>query len=163
MFSLTDKTIRDSFVNASRKELSDLTLPSGFAEIDWNTLDYLGWTDPKRPRRAYVVVPVGDEPVGVMLRQADTRPASRAQCSWCQDVQLPNDVVFFSARRAGAAGRNGDTAGTLVCSQFECSRNVRKRPAMAYIGFDVEAARLERIASLQARVASFADNIRAGA
>jgi hypothetical protein len=163
MFSLNDTTIRDSFVNASRKELSDLTLPEGFSEIDWSKLDYFGWNDPKRPRRAYVIVPVGDVAVGLLLRRADAKPASRAQCSWCQDVQLPNDVVFFSARRAGAAGRNGDTVGTLVCSEFECSRNVRKRPTMAYIGFDVEAARLERISSLQQRAASFAEDIRATA
>lgn len=78
-------------------------------------------------------------------------------------MRLPNDVVFFSARRAGAAGRNGDTVGTLVCSEFECSRNVRTPPAMAYIGFDVEAARLERIASLQKRAATFASDIRATA
>ena len=163
MFSLNDTTIRDSFVNASRKELSDLTLPAGFAEIDWAKLDYVGWNDPKRPRRAYVVVPVGDVAVGVLLRRAETKPASRAQCSWCQDVRLPNDVVFFSARRAGAAGRNGDTVGTLVCAEFECSRNVRTPPAMAYIGFDVAAARLERIASLQTRAATFVDDLRATA
>ncbi|CAD6009126.1 FBP domain-containing protein [Agreia sp. COWG] len=162
MFSLNDATIRGSFVNASRKELADLTLPAGFDAIDFARLDYLGWSEPKRPRRAYIVVPVGDEPVGVMLQQADARPTSRAQCTWCQDVQLPNDVVFFSARRAGAAGRKGDTVGTLVCSEFECSRNVRTKPAMAYIGFDVEAARLARIASLQSRVASFAADLRAG-
>jgi hypothetical protein len=163
MFSLNDTTIRDSFVNASRKELSDLALPTGFPEIDWQKLDYLGWNDPKRPRRAYVVVPVGEVAVGVLLRRADAKPASRPQCSWCQDVQLPNDVVFFSARRAGAAGRNGDTVGTLVCSEFECSRNVRKRPSMAYIGFDVEAAREHRIESLQQRAAAFAADIRADA
>ena len=50
-----------------------------------------------------------------------------------------------------------------MCSEFECSRNVRKRPTMAYIGFDIEAARLDRIASLQNRAASFAEDIRATA
>jgi hypothetical protein len=163
MFSLNDTTIRDSFVNASRKELSDLTLPADFSEIDWQKVDYFGWNDPKRPRRAYVVVPVGEVAVGVLLRRADAKSASRAQCSWCQDVQLPNDVVFFSARRAGAAGRNGDTVGTLVCAEFECSRNVRKRPSVAYIGFDVDAAREHRIESLRQRAAAFAADIRATA
>lgn len=163
MLPLLEKSIRDSFVNASRKEISDLTLPAGFAELDWDRLDYLGWRDPKRPRRAYAVVPVDDVPVGILLNQAEAKPTARTQCSWCQDVQLPNEVVFFSARRAGAAGRNGNTVGTLVCSEFECSRNVRKRPAMAYIGYDVEAARLDRIASLQVRAAAFVSDIRADA
>jgi hypothetical protein len=163
MIPLLEKAIRDSFVNASRKEISDLTLPAGFAELAWDRLDYLGWRDPKRPRRAYAVVPVDEVPVGILLNQAEAKPHARTQCSWCQDVQLPNEVVFFSARRAGAAGRNGNTVGTLVCSEFECSRNVRKRPAMAYIGYDVEAARLDRIASLQQRAAAFAADIRADA
>ena len=163
MIPLLEKAIRDSFVNASRKEISDLTLPTGFAELGWDRLDYLGWRDPKRPRRAYAVVPVDEVPVGILLNQAEAKPHARTQCSWCQDVQLPNEVVFFSARRAGAAGRNGNTVGTLVCSEFECSRNVRKRPAMAYIGYDVEAARLDRIASLQQRAAAFAADIRADA
>ncbi|MGO7983979.1 FBP domain-containing protein, partial [Rhizobium johnstonii] len=61
------------------------------------------------------------------------------------DVHLPNDVLFYTAKRAGQAGRNGDTIGTLACADFECSANVRKRPPVAYIGFDVEAARQQRM------------------
>ncbi len=34
MLQLNEKGVRDSFVNASRKEVSDLTLPARFAEID---------------------------------------------------------------------------------------------------------------------------------
>jgi hypothetical protein len=71
-------------------------------------------------------------------------------------VQLPNDVVLLSTRRAGAAGRNGNTLGALVCENFECSANVRRRPALAYVGFDLEAERERRIASLQERVTAFA-------
>jgi len=46
VFTLTDKIIRSSFVDASRKEVSDLTLPAAFDEIDFSALDYLGWRDP---------------------------------------------------------------------------------------------------------------------
>ncbi|MEJ3404840.1 FBP domain-containing protein [Rathayibacter sp. YIM 133350] len=157
MFSLNESTLRASLVNATRKEVSDLTLPTGFDQLDWDKLDYLGWRDPKLPKRAYAVIPFEGEPVGILLKQAEATPRKRAQCSWCQDVTLPNEVVFYSARRVGPGGRNGDTVGILVCADFQCSVNVRKRPPMAYIGFDVEAARLERIASLQERVAGFAD------
>ena len=52
MRPLTEKAIRESFVNASRKEVSDLTLPEGFGDIDWDG----------RPDVA-VVVPDGDEAV----------------------------------------------------------------------------------------------------
>jgi hypothetical protein len=105
---------------------------------------------------------VDGEPVGVVLRQADASSRHRAQCSWCRDVKLPNDVVFFSAQRAGVAGRNGDTIGTWVCAEFQCSANVRKLPSMAYIGFDVEAARLARIDMLRARSAGFVAEVLAG-
>lgn len=162
MLPLTDQLIRACFVNASRKELTDLTLPADFEALDWDQLDYLGWVDPKRARRAYAVVPVDGEPVGILLRQAEVKPRTRAQCSWCQDITLPNDVVFYAAKRAGAAGRNGNTVGTLVCSGFECSANVRKLPPVAYLGFDVEAARQERMAALRLRAASFADDVRRG-
>jgi len=156
MLPLSEKTLRSSFVNASRKEVADLTLPAGFDSLEWDRLDFLGWRDPRIGKRAYTVVPTleGDL-VGVLLRQAEASPRSRAQCSWCQDVTLPNDVVFYSAKRSGPAGRNGNTVGTLVCAEFQCSHNARRTPPPAYEGYDVEAARHRRIEDLQLRAASF--------
>jgi len=163
MLPLSDKTIRSSFVNASKKEISDLTLPVGFDQIDWDRLDFLGWRDPKFSRRAYVLVPpmadVSVGPVGIMLTSAEAKPTKRAQCSWCQDVSLPNDVLFYSARRAGAAGRRGDSVGTLICADFECSANVRRDPRVAYLGFDVEAARSARMAALVEHMTGFAEDL----
>ena len=156
MLALDSASIRASFVNASRKEVSDLTLPTGFSDLDWDRLDYLGWRDPKSAKRAYIVVPLDDVPVGIMLRQAEASTRTRAQCSWCQDIELPNDVAFYSARRAGADGRKGDTVGTLMCSEFQCSANVRRRPSMASMGFDPDEVRESRIAELRERAASFA-------
>ncbi|GAA2754459.1 FBP domain-containing protein [Amnibacterium kyonggiense] len=156
MHALDEGTLRASFVNTTRKEVSDLTLPADFAALDWSRLDLLGWRDPKLAKRAYVVVPTDDGTVGVLLRRADATPVARAQCSWCQDVRLPNDVVLYTAKRAGAAGRRGDTVGVLVCESFQCSANVRKPPPIAYLGFDVEAAREERIRTLRERAAGFA-------
>jgi len=156
MISLDEKTIRESFVNASRKEVSDLTLPADLADRDWDRLDYLGWRDPKVAKRAYIVVPTDDGPVGIILKQAEASPRSRAQCSWCQDIKLPNDVVLYSARRVGPAGRNGNTVGTLICSEFQCSANVRTLPPSAYLGYDREAARQQRIDVLRERATDFA-------
>ncbi len=156
MHALTEGTVRASFVNTTRKEVSDLTLPPGFTRLEWDRLDLLGWRDPKLPKRAYVVVPTPDGPVGILLGRAEATPRTRAQCSWCQDVRLPNDVVLYAAKRAGSAGRRGDTVGVLVCEEFQCSANVRKAPPVAYLGFDVEVARLERIRALQDRSAGFA-------
>jgi hypothetical protein len=160
MLPLTPAAIRASFVNASRKEVSALTLPDDIDTLDWESLDYLGWRDPKIAKRAYAVVPTLDGGIiGILFRQADASPRSRAQCAWCNDVTLPNEVVFYNARRSGSAGRNGNTVGTLVCRDFECSRNVRRTPPLAYEGFDVEAARQRRIDDLRVRAATFADEV----
>jgi hypothetical protein len=155
MLAFDEPTLRAAFVNASRKEIGDMTIPDLDA-LDFAQLDYLGWRDRRIARRAYAVVPVDGDLVGILLKQAEATPRTRAQCSWCQDVHLPNDVVFFAAKRAGAAGRKGDTLGTLVCSEFECSVNVRKLPPMAYLGFDREAARRDRMERLAEHAAGFA-------
>jgi hypothetical protein len=156
MLPLTEKTLRASFINASRKEVTDLGLPSDFDAIDWDRLDYLGWRDPKFDRRAYVIVPSLDgDPVGVLLRHPGSAPPRRAQCSWCHDVTLPNDVVLYNAKRSGKAGRNGDTVATLICEDFQCSSNARRPPKAWYEGFDVEAARLQQVDDLQLRAAAF--------
>jgi hypothetical protein len=162
MHAFSESAIRDSFINASLRERQNLQLPAPIDELDWERLDYLGWRDRKSPALGYVVAELDGAPVGVLLRQAEARPRARAQCSWCEDVQLPNDVVLFSAKRAGAAGRNGNTLGTLVCANFECSTNVRRRPALAYVGFDVEAERERRIAALREHVETFVRRVREG-
>lgn len=155
MRPIDERAIRASFRNASRKEASSLTLPPGFDEIDFDRLDYLGWFDPKMPKRAYVVAEVDGEPVGVLLHRTEQRTARRAQCSWCDDVTLRNDVQLFSARKGGPAGRNGDTIGTLICENFGCSANVRRLPALAYEGYDRELARELRMMRLREHVEAF--------
>ncbi|PJJ71982.1 treble-clef zinc-finger protein [Diaminobutyricimonas aerilata] len=159
MRSITEKQLRSCFVNASLRERNALTLPDGFDDLRWDDLDYLGWRDRKSPQLGYVVVDLDDGPVGIMLRRSDGAARTRPQCAWCEDVHLPNEVLFFSAKRAGQAGRNGNTVGTLVCAQFECSANVRKRPPVAYVGFDVEAARRARIETLRENVRNFAATV----
>ncbi len=159
MLPLTEALIRACFVNASAKERNNLVLPD--LDLAWQHLDYLGWRDRKDPNLGYVVAELDGSPVGVVLRQAERTPRARAQCSWCEDVQLPNDVVFFSARRSGKAGRNGDTLGTLVCSNFECSVNVRRTPPLAYVGFDTDAERRRRIVALGENVRAFVSRVRA--
>ena len=155
MRPIDERAIRASFRNASRKEVSSLNLPLDFDEIDFERIDFLGWFDPKMPRRAYVVAEVDDHNVGILLQRTEQRTAMRAQCSWCDDVTLRNDVQFFSARKAGAAGRNGDTIGTLICANFGCSANVRKLPPLAYEGYDRELARDLRMLRLREHVTSF--------
>jgi hypothetical protein len=166
MTPFTEAQLRASFVNTSQRERAGIVLPGAaggpgaLAELRWDHLDYLGWRDRRQPQLGYVVADVDGDPVGVLLRQAEASARSRPQCSWCDDVTLPNDVVFFGAKRGGRAGRNGDTVGALVCDEFQCSANVRKLPPLAYPGFDRDAARLQRIEGLRTHVRAFALAIR---
>ena len=163
MLALTAPLIRSSFINASRKEASVAGLPDDLDTRDWASLDYLGWHDPKFAKRAYVLLPTPDGSVaGVLLRQADVSPQRRQICEWCRDARLISEVVFFAAKRVGESGRRGNTVGTLVCQNFQCSWNVRTDPPLPYDGFDMEADRERRIAQLQQRVAGFADMLITG-
>ncbi|TFD78263.1 FBP domain-containing protein [Cryobacterium fucosi] len=162
MLPLLEKNIRASLINASLSERKALTLPPNVSTLVWDNLDYLGWRDPKIRGIGYVIVELEDGPVGILVRQAKGAIRTRPQCSWCDDVRLPNDVVFFSTKRAGQAGRNGNTIATLACANFECSANVRKLPPVAYLGFDVQAARLQRIDALREHVRNFVREVRDG-
>ncbi|RPA10277.1 FBP domain-containing protein [Gordonia sp. OPL2] len=159
MQSLTESQIRTSFVNATVRERKSATLPSGFDRIRWEDIDFLGWRDPKLPLAGYMVIPTDDRLVGIMLRLGGRQPRTRPQCSFCQDVQLPNEVAFYSAKVAGAAGRKGNTVGTLICSGFECSANVRVRPSAIFAGDDPEAVRQSRIAVLRDHLGGFAHRV----
>jgi hypothetical protein len=163
MNPITETQLRAAFVNTSQRERAAIVAPPNLEELRWSDLDYLGWRDRKQPSISYVVADTDDGLIGVLLKQTEARARSRPQCSWCEDVTLPNDVVFFGAKRAGQAGRNGDTVGVLVCDEFQCSRNVRKLPPLAYPGFDREAARLQRIEALRMHVQAFALAVRSGA
>lgn len=162
MRPFTEADIRASFLNSSLRERKTLQLPDDLDLTPWERLDYLGWHDRKLPQVAYIAVELDDAPAALLLRRADAKPRSRAQCSWCADVQLPNDVVLYTAKRAGEAGRRGDTVGVLVCENFECSANVRKLPPSAYLGYDREAARDRRIEALRENVTAFARAVRDG-
>jgi hypothetical protein len=162
MLPLIETRIRASFINASRSERANVQVPADLEQTPWDRLDFFGWRDRKSAHVGYVVAELDGEPVGLILREADTKARSRPQCSWCNDVELPNDVVLFTAKRVGDAGRRGDTVGTLVCANFECSRNVRRLPPSAYLGFDREAARDRRIEALRENVTNFASALRDG-
>lgn len=164
MNPLTEKQIRASFVNATRRETTQATLPD-LSDLPWDQLDYLGWRDRKAPLSAYVVLELSGEPTGVLLRASSTSPGltrRKALCSWCRDLASV-DAALYVARRAGAAGRAGNTLGTLVCEDFSCSRNVRRPPTSTEAGTGVEEFRellvQERISGLRERAARFIEEI----
>ncbi|MCK0116103.1 treble-clef zinc-finger protein [Isoptericola sp. CG 20/1183] len=166
MNPLDEQQIRASLVNATRSERQRMILPE-LAEVRWDRLDYLGWRDRKQPLAAYAVTEVDGEPVGIILRAPETSSRRAAMCAWCEDVADGNDTSLYVARRAGAPGRKGNTIGTLICTDFRCSRNVRRRPTLAEAGFDDDVARAavveRRIDGLRERTRRFLEEVRSTA
>lgn len=159
MNPLTENLIRASFVNCSRREAAQLTVPTDLSDLRWDRLDYLGWVDRKAPLRAYVVVPDEDTLVGIALRSPEVGKRRPAVCAWCEDVYSTEDVSMYVARRAGGPGRNGDTVGTLICTGFECSHNVRRKPTIIEAGQDPAGVVLRRIDGLRERSVRFAREV----
>ena len=160
MNPLTERQIRASFVNCSRGEAARLTLPADLDEVRWDRLDYYGWIDRKASERAYLVLTVDDTTVGISLRAPEvTTKRRRAVCAWCEDIYATADVSLYVARRAGASGRNGDTIGTLICTRFACSMNVRRQPRIIEAGEDPDGVIRRRIDGLRERSVQFAREV----
>ncbi|RKW70804.1 FBP domain-containing protein [Galactobacter caseinivorans] len=133
MQSLTLAQIRASFVNTSRREATQATPPQDLSTVEWDSLELFGWSDPRSPQRAYVIIPTQhakakDGVVGIMLR-AVPAPPRQAMCALCEDITQVSDVKMFSAKMAGSAGRNGDTLGTMIHADFSCSTHARRFPS----------------------------------
>jgi hypothetical protein len=160
--ALTEQQVRRSFVNCSQGEAKGLALPKGFADLDWPALELLGWRDPKAPLRGYLVVEEGDRPVGVAVRAADTRMSARtaAMCLLCQTAQSGDAVSLFTARRTGAAGRNGNTVGTYMCADLGCADRVRTEIPPWLQDRDPVEVVAGRAAELRERVAGFVGSVR---
>lgn len=136
MKPLTEDQIRASFINCSKGEARRLNLPRGLAELPWDDLDFLGWRDQGAPDRAYLVAERPDGLVGVTLRLPSGVRRSLVKsslCSLCVTSHAGSGVSLLTARRAGAAGREGNTVGAYMCADLACSLYVRgkKRSASA--------------------------------
>ncbi|NUO90400.1 MAG: FBP domain-containing protein [Dermatophilaceae bacterium] len=157
---LTDNEIRAALVNCSRREAKQASLPRDLDALSWEELDYLGWVDRSNPQRAYAVVPVDDEPVAFALRASERTRKASAMCAWCEDVFATADVRLWVARRAGAAGREGNSLGTLVHADFSCSQHVRRLPNAMEGGLDPASLVERRIDELRSRSMAFARRVR---
>jgi hypothetical protein len=159
--ALSEQRLRRSFVNCSRGEASGLTLPAGFANLDWDDVELLGWRDAKAPLRGYLVVERDGQPVGVALRAASSSMSARtpAGCLLCSTARSGDEVSLFTARRAGEAGRNGNTVGTYICADLGCALRARTEIPAWLRDRDPAVVADERAAELQQRVQGFVDAV----
>ena len=153
MKPLTDIDIRDSLVNASPAEAVRMPLP-GLHEVVWDEREYLGWRDPGSPHRGYLAYWRDGQPVGLVLRAAETRlRGGSAICSLCNTPQPAAQVTMFTAPRAGRAGERGDSVGTYICADLACSLLIRIAPPQ----YEMQPSPDEVVAGRAARLASRLD------
>ncbi len=160
MRPLDPDEIRGSIVNIDDSERPEIPLP-GLHETVWDEREFLGWRDPERPHRGYLVFWDGDTPVGVWVRAAEsTMPAGRpAMCSLCHTQQPAPQVSLFVAPKAGASGKKGDTVGTYLCRDLNCPVLMRQKSDELARPIDSEHTRrllaegvLKRLSGFTARV-----------
>lgn len=127
MEALTEAQVRASFVNCSKGEAKRLNVPKQLVDQPWDDLDFLGWRDPQSKVRGYLVAERDGKPFGIVLRSTDgSAGATRKNlCTLCLTPHGPGGVVLMVAPRAGKAGQNGDSVGTYICADLQCSLYVR--------------------------------------
>ncbi|MHC5904508.1 FBP domain-containing protein [Streptomyces sp. S6] len=129
MRALTEQEIRNSFVNCSKGEAKRLAIPRDLDEHPWDDLDFLGWRDPGAPDRSYLVTEHAGRLVGITLRFPSSQRnfLHRSMCSLCLTTHRGGGVSLMTARKAGAAGRDGNSIGVYMCTDLACSLYVRGR------------------------------------
>ena len=129
MKPLTEIDVRSSFVNLTKGATKRLNLPADLAERPWEELDYLGWQDPKAPQNHYLVTEHDGRLCGVALRASrETRGPRKTMCALCTTV---GDVALLVANRAGRAGQDGNSVGTYICADLDCSLKARGKRKVA--------------------------------
>ncbi|MGC9377404.1 FBP domain-containing protein [Streptomyces sp. MH13] len=127
MRALTEQDIRGSFINCSKGEAKRLAVPRDLGERPWDDLDFLGWRDPGAPDRSYLVTDHGERLVGVALRfqQAQRGFFQRSMCALCLTTHPRGGVALMTARKAGPAGREGNSVGLYMCTDLACPLYLR--------------------------------------
>ncbi|MGW5329318.1 FBP domain-containing protein [Streptomyces sp. NPDC004014] len=164
MRPLTEQDIRSSFINCSKGEAKRLAVPRDLGERPWDDLDFLGWRDPGAPDRSYLVAEREDGPVGVALRFPASRRGflHRSLCSVCLTTHPGGGVSLMTARKAGPAGREGNSVGVYMCTDLACSLYVRGKKAPQSGGrFEESLSLEEQIARTTGNLNAFLDKVRA--
>ncbi|WP_217143486.1 FBP domain-containing protein [Streptomyces sp. AC627_RSS907] len=131
MRPLTEQDIRTSFVNCSKGEAKRLAVPRDLDERPWDDLDFLGWRDPGAPDRSYLVTEQDGRPTGVALRFQPAQRGffQRSMCALCLTTHPRGGVSLMTARKAGPAGREGNSVGLYMCTDLACSLYLRGKKA----------------------------------
>ncbi|MFG2881399.1 FBP domain-containing protein [Streptomyces sp. NPDC048297] len=162
MRPITEQDIRDSFVNCSKGEAKRLAVPRDLGERPWDDLDFLGWRDPGAPDRSFLVTERDDRNVGVALRFPSSRRGflHRSMCSVCLTTHRGGGVSLMTARKAGVAGREGNSVGVYMCTDLACSLYIRgKKVPQSGTRFEESLTVEEQVARAAANLSAFLDRL----
>ncbi|MGH4030428.1 FBP domain-containing protein [Actinomycetota bacterium Odt1-20B] len=157
MRPLTEQDIRTSFINCSKGEAKRLAVPRDLDRFPWEDLDFLGWRDPGAPDRSYLVTAHEGRLAGVTLRFPSRQRGfqHRSMCSLCLTTHPGSGVSLMTARKAGAAGREGNSVGVYMCTDLACSLYVRGKKPLE------PGARFEETLTVEQQIARTTGNLTA--
>jgi hypothetical protein len=166
MDPISEAEIRGSFVNCSKGEASRIKVPAGFRDTPWADLDFYGWIDPAAPMRAALSVPSAGGLRSLVMRRAGRAAGSAARASMCQVCLTSHNasgVSLFTAPRAGAAGRNGNSLGEYLCADLACSLYLRgkRQPVGRLVRFEETVTLDEKIERAMSTLTAFVDRVAA--
>lgn len=159
---LTADAVRRSMINCSKGDAKRMTVVDAVVGTDLDAVEFAGWADPRMPQKAYLVTQHEGVLAGVLLRPAAGGGARRtAMCALCRTTHTDGAVTLYTAPKAGAAGREGNSVGTYVCTDLACPTTTRleRRPS-ASVTPDLSLPVDERVAGLRVRVDGFLAAIR---
>ncbi|MCC3767907.1 FBP domain-containing protein [Streptomyces sp. UNOC14_S4] len=161
MRELGEQEIRDSFINCSKGEAKRINLPRDLGERPWEELDFLGWTDPGAPDRSYLVTERDGKLVGVTLRLSANRGYRPNLCSLCYTGHTRGGVCLMAARKAGKAGKEGNSYGIYICSDLACSLYIRgkKVPPVGGARYEESLTTEEQVERARTKLYAFLDEL----
>jgi hypothetical protein len=168
MEPISEAEIRRSFLNCTKGDATRVRLPPDFAGTPWADLDFFGWIDPGAPLRAAIAVPGPEGLRTLMLRRADRGSASggarrSSMCQVCLTSHASGGVSLFTAARAGASGRRGNSLGEYLCSDLACSLYLRgkRQPRLRLVKYEETLSLDEKIERAMTKLDSFVQQVAA--
>ncbi|MGW4859510.1 FBP domain-containing protein [Kocuria palustris] len=122
MHAHSESEIRKSFLNCSKGAAQRLAVPKDLDQIDWDAQIILGWTDPKSPKAAYLVVETDDGLRGLVMEKSTLKGNGGARmCQLCLTLHTSTGVSMFSIQRSKSAKDRYSSVGTYICTDLACS------------------------------------------
>lgn len=160
MDPVTEAAVRASFVNCSKGAARRLPVPADLADRPWADLDFLGWSEGGSADRSYLVLPLPVGLTGIALRRGSGGFRKAQMCAACLTTHASGGVALMAAAKAGESGRRGNSVGTYLCADLDCSLYARrlKTPALGRTHRD-DGDVADRVAHLRAAVEAFAARV----